>query len=503
MKKILSIALVVVLLAGIAVSGTMAYLTSEDSDVNVMTLGNVKIDQIELERKEQSDGNVTSENLKEFSQDKPLYPAVGTLAWADKYQEWETGGSNQLFTADLKNVQDKFVFVENTGKSDAYVRTFVAFEQGSMTEEEFEAAVGYNINKGFWTWENVAYGVKIKDADGVEGTYAIKVATYKGNADGTVHKDGILPAGETTRPSLLQVLLYSTVTNEDVDAIDGNGNDTYDILVFSEAVQTEGFADAATALNTAFGDTAEGYHPWDEEIKWPGVIYTADEAYDATLTSGTYTLGTDYKPSDTARSYSANRTYAVKDDKEITINLNGHTINHDTVYGGFTYMYTVAYNSTLTINGDGTIISTNGADHASEENCIVYAQSTGEVVINGGNYNPENGIAAWAGSGAHITINGGNFVSSGEKQCELIYSSGGVIDIYGGFFHNTAWDNRPVNVANANRGTGFINIYGGTYVNFDPSTGGDDPNNIKVADGYKVVSETQANGEVWYTVVPE
>ena len=50
MKKILSIALVVVLLAGIAVSGTMAYLTDTDSAVNVMTLGNVKIEQSEYER---------------------------------------------------------------------------------------------------------------------------------------------------------------------------------------------------------------------------------------------------------------------------------------------------------------------------------------------------------------------------------------------------------------------------------------------------------------------
>lgn len=50
---------------------------------------------------------------------------------------------------------------------------------------------------------------------------------------------------------------------------------------------------------------------------------------------------------------------------------------------------------------------------------------------------------------------------------------------------------------------GNINIYGGTFVNFDPSTGGQDPNNIKVADGYTVISEIQANGDVWYTVVAE
>ena len=78
MKKILSIALVVVLLAGIAVSGTMAYLTDTDSAVNVMTLGNVDIEQIEQEWNEAGE-------LVGFTQAKPLYPYVGELGW--KYEQ--------------------------------------------------------------------------------------------------------------------------------------------------------------------------------------------------------------------------------------------------------------------------------------------------------------------------------------------------------------------------------------------------------------------------------
>ena len=84
---------------------------------------------------------------------------------------------------------------------------------------------------------------------------------------------------------------------------------------------------------------------------------------------------------------------------------------------------------------------------------------------------------------------------------ELIYTSGGTIDIYGGFFHNTD-GNYTLNVEDRNRATSAITVYGGTYVNFDPSTGGQDPGQIKVADGYMVKSETQNNGDVWYTVVP-
>ena len=61
--SILSLALVAIL----SIGGTIAYLTSEDSDVNVMTMGNVKIEQIEQEWNEAGE-------LVDFTQAKPLYP---------------------------------------------------------------------------------------------------------------------------------------------------------------------------------------------------------------------------------------------------------------------------------------------------------------------------------------------------------------------------------------------------------------------------------------------
>lgn len=50
MKRAIAFLLVVALTAAIAIGGTMAYLTDTDMDTNVMTLGNVKIDQLEYER---------------------------------------------------------------------------------------------------------------------------------------------------------------------------------------------------------------------------------------------------------------------------------------------------------------------------------------------------------------------------------------------------------------------------------------------------------------------
>jgi len=510
-KRVATLVLSIALLLAVTVGGTLAYLTDEDSDVNVMTLGNVKIEQHEYERVPDGNGGyemVTSPKygegykLQEFTQAKPLYPATGAITgWGDKvpFDQIEGASGTQAVFAGLNNVQDKFVLVENTGKSDAYVRSYIALEYGSNTKDIIGISTG-----DFWTWNDLGV-MSIGN-----NNYNVFEVVYKGSD--VRHVGGILPAGEYTYNSLGQVYLANEATNEDVIALDGNKNGTYDILVLSQAVQVAGFEDqgAAAALNAGFGvANAENVAKWfageDGKVEIPTVIDDADEAYEASLTSGEYVLGADIKTSEATKHYNGNREYAIKSGTEVVLNLNGHTINHDGTYQdgkntGYTYLVTTAYNGKLTVNGEGTINSANSEGHA----VIFYAQGPSEIVINGGDYNVNSGVAVWAGNNSKVTINGGSFISTDSNgDEELIYSSGGVIDIYGGFFHNEEWEERPVNVADANRSTGRINIYGGTFVNFDPSTGGNDPGQIKVAEGYKVVSETQANGDVWYTVVAE
>ena len=75
LKKFLLGAVSMVLVAALAIGGTVAYLQDEDSAVNVMTLGNVYIEQIEQERDANGD-------LVDFTQAKPAYPAVGPIEWA-------------------------------------------------------------------------------------------------------------------------------------------------------------------------------------------------------------------------------------------------------------------------------------------------------------------------------------------------------------------------------------------------------------------------------------
>ena len=258
MKKIIVTALALVLVAGLSIGGTVAYLQSTDSDVNTMTLGNVKIEQLEYERVFGDDGEVI--DMDEFTQDKPLFPAVITGdatanncwqpnkdvdIWYKDHLGEEFPGGNGTWQ-NLNNVQDKFVFVKNTGKSDAYYRTIILLEAdttGAKNSVTGQSMIHLNTNgHSNFTWMNetgdIDKNTLVVEVNGVK--YTVEVATYTQP----------LTAGEVSRPSLLQVGLDQEATNEIVAQF----GDKYDILVLSQAVQTEGFADAETALNTAFGE---------------------------------------------------------------------------------------------------------------------------------------------------------------------------------------------------------------------------------------------------------
>ena len=243
MKKTLLKVVSYVLVAALAIGGTVAFLQDSDSDVNVMTLGNVKIEQIEQERDENG-------NLVEFSQAKPAYPAVGGIAWATDGVE-VNGTKYKVFDPALKNVVDKIVTVNNTGKSDAYVRTVVAIEAPDFDEKDL-----IHIN---WNGTDTTISNAVKaEIDGVK--YVIFTFTYK----------EVVKAGAKSAPSLVQVFLDEETTNEDCAKF----GESWQILVMSQAVQTAGFADAKTALDTAFGEITAANHPWSKTV----FIQSNDEA---------------------------------------------------------------------------------------------------------------------------------------------------------------------------------------------------------------------------------
>ena len=234
--------------AAVSIGATLAYLTDTDEDVNVMTLGKVKIDQLEYERIDDETQNEDAK-VQEFQNDKPLYPAItdkDAFDWetGESYVDWEQIGKEDYSTGiwnpdEINNELDKMVFVKNKGDYDAFVRSVFAFEANGYTLEQFKELFHLNINETDWTWEWEATPVVLADENGDPANFILATATY----------NKVLKPGELTEISLSQIALDPSVNNADLAGF----GDVYQINVSSQAVQADGFDGPADALNEGFG----------------------------------------------------------------------------------------------------------------------------------------------------------------------------------------------------------------------------------------------------------
>lgn len=491
MKKFLTLLLTVALTATAAIGGTLAYLQSEDKDVNAMTFGNVKIEQHEYQRAEDENGTYMTDTfdakksyvLEPFEQDKPLLPIVGDPSKEENdpaYAGWDettvrmsqvkSYGGMSVFAG--KNAQDKFVTVENTGETAAYVRTLVAIEVGSTNG----SLIGTSYHS---TW--TSRDIDIIEIDG--NNYMVTEYAYNGGelSDGTWrHEGGILPARETSYPNLSQVYLKSEATNEDMLDIDGNKNGTLDILVLSQAVQAEGFANATKAFDAAFpyGKNYANVAGWfvkDGESAVPKNEVTIDNAEKLTEALDGYnkiTLEADI----------FGENFAVTEGSNVTVDLGNNSLNaneyiqnngvaeikNGTVNSGNPSNYgvisaagskTTLDNVTINSKGGGIgaadgaqVVFNSGSVDVSSASTSgrynVYAVGEGTVVtINGGEFSFSNTLNQkrayiYAGAGATVEVKGGNFgpASTRSGYTEGILSDGNVIITGGTFgFNPTKW----------------------------------------------------------------
>ena len=310
-KKILSVVLVVALVASLAVGMTVAYLQDTDSNTNVMVVGSVYIDQNEWQLDENG-------NREAFEQNKPAIPGV--------YDGNEPGvdPATGLFTDDVKNEIDKMVDVTNTGKSAAYVRTLVAIE---CPDKSFEKLL--HINSGM-DYETVGYIT----VDGVN--YLLLTYTYE---------NPLLP-GDTTGYSLKQIVLDCIADNEDVEKL----GDEMTVLVYSQAVQSDGFANAETALNAAFGEVTTTNHPW------AAVISDAADAENALKGNNSVILADDF-------SGTIEINYEVED---VTLDANGNNAQITIGNGAKVTDMTITG-----LNGDGTFRNISVEGSAQVENLLI------------------------------------------------------------------------------------------------------------------------------------
>ena len=123
-------------------------------------------------------------------------------------------------------------------------------------------------------------------------------------------------------------------------------------------------------------------------------------------------------------------------------------------------------------------------DHCSS--CIA-ASTGGTLNVYSGSYISDNYCVYVFNSGAQINIYGGTF-----KGGKAVLKADAVnLNVYGGSFDGA--------IQTASSGC-YITIYSGTFSNTNLTI---DQFRAFVADGYKVISEEQPDGDVLYTVVPE
>ncbi len=167
---------------------------------------------------------------------------------------------------------------------------------------------------------------------------------------------------------------------------------------------------------------------------------------------------------------------------------------------------TLAEGVTLTGSAD-TVLDLDGKAVTLDQAGIIDLKNDAQITIQGnGTIDQEMtsdlGYLVRAAGNSKVIIKDGTFI--GGLTC-VQAGDNATVEIYGGHFEalvdwqGTYWLLNLIDNSNAK-----IIVYGGTFVNFDPShSKTENPEANFVAEGYKVVSETQANGDIWYTVVPE
>lgn len=222
-KRILSLALVVIMIAIMLSSFTMAYFTDEEQAANVMTIGNV---QINVE--ERTYDHVNQKWVEFENEALTLYPVK-----TDDHEARKATGQ----------MWNKVVRTFNESEDPAYIRTIIAVER-IVSANEWGSAVGLGFSCDFNVNPIVA------EIDGV--TYDVYVCT-------AVDKKPI--ENGKYLGSLQSVWLYDDVTQEEVkDA----GN--LEILVLSQGIQSAGLTHEAAM--EALGEVNEtNLNTWFEEAE--------------------------------------------------------------------------------------------------------------------------------------------------------------------------------------------------------------------------------------------
>lgn len=266
-RKIVTVCLAAVLVI-IAVAGaSLAYLKDTKTVTNTFTIGNVKIEL--LESRFHREGN---DNSGDKSIPDPTQTASGMKYVTDGHKAF----TDAEIKADAETYMDEYlavkgenmvpgrrvakcVYVQNTGKNDAYIRIRVLVP--SKANNDFVAVKDGGIITNQWCTSSMERGEFI---DGKGGGW--NNAPYIDKAGAT--KDGVLydvytfvrkealAAGAMTEWNVWNFIgidktadandIAKAVENRAIKVIDGTM--TINVLVEADAIQADGFADATAAF---------------------------------------------------------------------------------------------------------------------------------------------------------------------------------------------------------------------------------------------------------------
>ena len=320
------------------------------------------------------------------------------------------------------------------------------------------------VNKG-----NLALKYRLK-IDGIKGDAKLNEVIDWTIGDNTIDEEKVLNAGKNSEPMTIQGHMQESAGNE----YQGLSIDGISITVYATqaSVESDSFGPEYDQ-NAAYTISAKDANGLTKAIKdaKAGDTITFDENVAITPVV-----------EDTTEQTLVPQTVL---NKSATLNLAGKKLTVD----GAAADYGKA--SPLIMNVDGA--DTN-----------VTIEGDGEINCEAGN-NQVYGINIT--NGASLTIKDGKYYGA----MTAIQVQKGSLTIKGGFFDMAPTCKAQVPqyakyVVNAidsayKDDTAKISITGGTFVNFDPSANPEGTGTSYVADGYKVTSEKQSNGDTWYTVV--
>ena len=247
-KKLTAIFLCIALVAIAIVGASMAYFTDTKNATNTFTVGNVKIKLLESSLHRENTGiangqtstsELWSDVEKKGSGNTSKYKAGDTFYTDEQIEE-----NAETYTCE--NIQlipgrsyHKMPYVKNVGNNDAYIRIRV------MIPADLDTAV---LNSSMYTSSAMNKNEFTKAFD---QTGSVERDNIKYNVYTFTRIDPLAPGEMTYWNVWGTIRMDTTVTSAQSEALFGeNGiypNGVFPVLVEADAIQSEGFADAAAA----------------------------------------------------------------------------------------------------------------------------------------------------------------------------------------------------------------------------------------------------------------